>query len=76
MKAIVCNEFGPLSDLKFQDIEDPTPGKGEVLIKVLATGVNFPDGLLVQGLYQARPDRPFLGSTASCASKSGLAMSD
>ncbi|MGR3454392.1 NADPH:quinone oxidoreductase family protein [Pseudooceanicola sp.] len=60
MKAIVCNEFGPLTDLEYKDLPDPEPGAGEVLIKVEACGVNYPDGLLVQGKYQVRPDRPFI----------------
>lgn len=60
MKAIVCNEFGPLEDLEYKDLPDPEPGKGQVLIKVEACGVNYPDGLLVQGKYQVRPDRPFI----------------
>lgn len=60
MKAIVCNEFGPLEDLEYKDWPDPEPGPGQVLVKVEACGVNYPDGLLVQGKYQSRPDRPFI----------------
>tara|TARA_R110000868_G_scaffold400956_3_gene675843 strand:- start:13616 stop:14584 length:969 start_codon:yes stop_codon:yes gene_type:complete len=60
VKAIVCHEFGPLETLSLEDLPDPTPGDGEVLIRTEAAGVNYPDGLLVQGLYQARPDRPFV----------------
>jgi len=60
MKAIVCNEFGPLQDLEYKELPDPVAGKGEVLIRVEACGVNYPDGLLVQGKYQVRPDRPFI----------------
>ncbi len=59
MKAIVCNEFGPLENLEYKEVPDPEPAKGEVLIKAEACGVNYPDGLLVQGLYQVKPDRPF-----------------
>ena len=66
MKAIVCNEFGPISDLKYQDVEEQSPGKGQVRVKILASGVNFPDGLLVQGLYQARPERPFVPGMEFC----------
>ncbi|KZZ12346.1 NADPH:quinone oxidoreductase [Oleiphilus sp. HI0130] len=72
MKAIVCNDFGSISDLKLQEIEAPTPGKGEVLIKVLATGVNFPDGLLVQGLYQAKPACPFVPGMEFCGEVEAL----
>jgi NADPH:quinone reductase-like Zn-dependent oxidoreductase len=59
MKAIVCEEFGPLDDLVYKDVPDLEPGDGQVLIRTEAAGVNYPDGLLVQGLYQSRPDRPF-----------------
>jgi NADPH2:quinone reductase len=60
MKAIVCNEFGPVESLAFQEIPDPSPGKGQVVVDIDAAGVNFPDGLLVQGLYQMKPERPFI----------------
>ena len=66
MKVVVCNEFGPLDTLEYKEVDEPSPGKGEVRVKVLATGVNFPDGLLVQGLYQARPDRPFVPGVEFC----------
>ncbi|EAQ03778.1 oxidoreductase, zinc-binding [Pseudooceanicola batsensis HTCC2597] len=59
MKAIVCKEFGPLDDLDYKDVPDPRPGPGQVLIRTEAAGVNYPDGLIVQGLYQSKPDRPF-----------------
>ncbi|MBY6164470.1 NADPH:quinone oxidoreductase family protein [Pseudooceanicola nitratireducens] len=59
MKAIVCEEFGPLEELQFKEVADPTPGKGQVLIRTQAAGVNYPDGLTVQGLYQVKPERPF-----------------
>ncbi|MCG6859260.1 MAG: NADPH:quinone oxidoreductase family protein [Salaquimonas sp.] len=59
MKAIVCNEYGPISGLEFAELDDPVPGPKEVVIRTEAIGVNFPDGLLVQGLYQAKPPTPF-----------------
>nr|WP_136249632.1 NADPH:quinone oxidoreductase family protein [Ningiella ruwaisensis] len=60
MKAIVCHEFAPVSKLKFEDFPDPLVKKGEVLVEVSAAGVNFPDSLLVQGLYQLKPELPFI----------------
>ncbi|MBU2486091.1 MAG: NADPH:quinone oxidoreductase family protein, partial [Alphaproteobacteria bacterium] len=62
MKAIVCPEYGPLSNLEFRDLPDPDPepGPDEVVIRAEAIGVNFPDGLLVQGLYQMKPETPFV----------------
>jgi NADPH2:quinone reductase len=60
MKAIVCNEFAPVSQLKLQDMPDPKASEGRVVVDVAAAGVNFPDSLLVQGLYQMKPDLPFI----------------
>ena len=59
MKALVCEQYGPVEDLKYRDFPDPEPAPGEILVAVKAIGVNFPDGLLVEGKYQARPECPF-----------------
>lgn len=59
MRALVCSEYGPLDGLEVAEVADPTPGHGEVVMGVAAAGVNFPDLLIVQGLYQAKPDLPF-----------------
>ena len=60
MKAIVCEKFGPVEDLKYKDMPDPVAGPGQVLVNVKAAGVNFPEALMVQGLYQAKPNLPFI----------------
>lgn len=60
MKAIVCNQFGPVNTLEYKDVPEPELKPDELLIKVEAAGVNFPDGLLVQGLYQLKPPTPFV----------------
>jgi NADPH:quinone reductase len=59
MKALMCNAFGPIADLRLEDVPDPAPGAGQVVIKVEAASVNFPDALIVQGLYQFKPPLPF-----------------
>ncbi len=59
MKAIVCRELGTPEKLSFEDISEPTPGKKELLIEVKACSVNFPDTLIIQGLYQFKPPMPF-----------------
>ena len=59
MKAIICNEFASVDKLVFTDVDDPKARKGQVVVDIKACGVNFPDGLLVQGLYQMKPDFPF-----------------
>ncbi|WP_371194475.1 NADPH:quinone oxidoreductase family protein [Glaciecola sp. SC05] len=63
MKAIVCHEFAQVADLKYEEVADPVISASEVLIDVAAAGVNFPDSLLVQGLYQFKPDLPFIPGT-------------
>ncbi|NMH61192.1 NADPH:quinone oxidoreductase family protein [Alteromonas ponticola] len=60
MKAIICNEFGPVENLAFAEVNDPDIGENDILIDVAAAGVNFPDALLVQGLYQMQPEFPFI----------------
>jgi len=59
MKAVLCKEFGPVERLVVEDVPSPVAGKGQVVIRVAAAGVNFPDVLLVQGKYQLRPAFPF-----------------
>jgi NADPH2:quinone reductase len=60
MKAILCHAFGPIDTLRYEDTDDPLCGPGQVLIEVMAAGVNFPDALLVRGEYQSKPPLPFI----------------
>ncbi len=60
MKAVVCKEFASVEKLSYEDVPDPVAGKGQIVVDIKASGVNFPDGLLVQGLYQMKPDFPFI----------------
>ncbi|KAH8655921.1 zeta-crystallin [Ilyonectria robusta] len=53
MKAIVVHEFyGSLDDIRVSDVPPPQPRAGEILIRVVAAGVNFVDILYAQGLHQ------------------------
>ena len=60
MKAIVCNNFGPIQDIEYKDVKKPIIQDKGVIINVKSVGVNFPDGLLVQGKYQLKPETPFI----------------
>ena len=59
MKALLCREFGPISNLTVADVVEPSPGPEQVLIEVHSAALNFPDALIVQGLYQIKPPLPF-----------------
>ena len=60
MKAIVANDFAPLDQLRYADWPEPEAKGSDVVIAAEAIGVNYPDGLLVQGLYQMKPPVPFV----------------
>ncbi|HEY1388402.1 MAG TPA: NADPH:quinone oxidoreductase family protein [Ktedonobacterales bacterium] len=59
MRAVICKAYGPPENLVVEEIEPLTPGPGQVVISVKACGVNFPDTLIIQGLYQFKPPLPF-----------------
>lgn len=58
MRAIVTTRNGDVDALKVETRPDPVPGKGEVLIRVKAAGLNFADILARQGLYPDGPPKP------------------
>lgn len=58
MRAIVTTRNGDVDVLKVETRRDPGPGKGEVLIRVKAAGLNFADILARQGLYPDGPKKP------------------
>jgi NADPH2:quinone reductase len=59
MRAVVCKAYGSPEALVVEDVESPTPGRGQVVVTVKACGVNFPDNLIIRGLYQFKPPPPF-----------------
>jgi NADPH2:quinone reductase len=59
MKAVLCRSYGPPEQLELAEVETPTPGRRQVLVRVRACGVNFPDTLIIQGKYQFQPPLPF-----------------
>ncbi len=60
MRAVVVHEFGPIDNLVLEEVAAPEPGPEEILIDVHAIGLNFPDTLMIQGLYQTKPELPFV----------------
>ncbi len=59
MKALLSRQPGGPETLVLEDIPEPVPGPGQVRVAVRACGVNFPDFLIIQDLYQFKPPRPF-----------------
>ena len=59
MKAVVCNAWGLPDSLVVEELPDPVAGPGQVVLDVMAAGVNFPDVLIIQGKYQFKPELPF-----------------
>ncbi|HEY2995943.1 MAG TPA: NADPH:quinone oxidoreductase family protein [Methylomirabilota bacterium] len=59
MRALVCRAWGEVESLALEDVPAPKPARGEVLIDVKATAVNYADSLLVAGKYQTKPALPF-----------------
>ena len=59
MKAVLCKQHGLPETMVVEEVPTPVPGAGQVLISVKACGVNFPDTLIIQNLYQFKPPLPF-----------------
>jgi NADPH2:quinone reductase len=59
MRALMCTEYGGPEQLAVQEVDPPVAGSGQVVVDVKAAGVNFPDLLIIQGLYQIKPPPPF-----------------
>ena len=59
MKAILSKSPGKPDSLVLEDVPALEPGKGEVIVDVKAVGVNYPDVLIIQDMYQFKPERPF-----------------
>jgi len=59
MRAVLSKAPGGPESLVVEEVLDPAPAKGEVVIEVKAVGVNFPDTLIIEDRYQFKPPRPF-----------------
>lgn len=67
MQAWRVHENGePGEVMRLEDVEPPTPGPGQVLLKVRAANINFPDALLCRGQYQIKPPLPFTPGVEIC----------
>lgn len=59
MKALLSKTPGGPDTLVLEDVPSPQPGEGDVIVDVKAVGVNYPDVLMIQDMYQFKPERPF-----------------
>ena len=61
MKAVVCEAFGGPEVLAMREAPDPpTPGAGDLQVRIRARGVQYVDVLMLAGKYQFRPEPPFI----------------
>ncbi len=60
MRAVICRSYGAPEDLVIEDVDEPVPGPGQLLVRVHAAAVNFPDVLFIAGKYQVKIPPPFI----------------
>jgi NADPH2:quinone reductase len=67
MRAWRVHELGdPSQVMSLDEVEQPTPGEGQVLVKVLGAALNFPDVLMAMGMYQEKPPLPYTPGVELC----------
>jgi NADPH:quinone reductase-like Zn-dependent oxidoreductase len=59
MKALLSHEPGGPETLRIDDVPEPVPGPGQLLVRVRACAINYPDVLIIEDKYQLKPPRPF-----------------
>lgn len=73
MKAWRVSELGePRDVLRLEEVPDPAPAAGELLVRVLGAAANFPDVLMCRGLYQVKPPLPFTPGVELCGEVAAL----
>ena len=59
MKSLLSHQPGCPETLRLEDVTEPTPGANDLLVRVKACAINFPDVLIIEDKYQLKPARPF-----------------
>src|SRR3546814_101582 len=59
MKALLSHTVGGPETLELTELPDPVPGEGQLLVRVKACAINYPDVLVIEDKYKFRPERPF-----------------
>lgn len=60
MRAVVCHSFGPPENLTVEEVDDPTPEAGQILVEVKAAAATFPDTLMLEDKYQFKAEPPYI----------------
>lgn len=78
MRVVRCHELTGPKSLRVDELPEPEPAPGEVLVDVKAAGVNFPDVLITEGKYQFKPAPPFIpgGEVAGLVKAVGAGVTD
>ena len=73
MKALLSRAPGGPETLELAELPDPAPGPGQLLVRVKACAINYPDVLIIEDKYQFRPERPFApgGEIAGIVERAG-----
>ncbi len=66
MRAWRVHELGDPSSMTLDEVPTPTPGEGQLLVRVRAAALNFPDVLMAMGTYQERPPLPYTPGVELC----------
>ncbi|HEY0314231.1 MAG TPA: NADPH:quinone oxidoreductase family protein [Allosphingosinicella sp.] len=77
MKALLSRAPGGPETLVLEEVADPAPGPGQLLVRVKACAINYPDVLIIEDKYQFKPPRPFApgGEIAGVVEAVGEAVS-
>ena len=71
MRAWRVHELGDPSAMTLDEVPVPTPGEGQLLVRVRAAALNFPDVLMAMGMYQERPPLPYTPGLELCGEVEG-----
>jgi NADPH:quinone reductase-like Zn-dependent oxidoreductase len=72
MKALLSHAVGGPETLVLSERPVPEPGHGELLVRVLACAINYPDVLIIEDKYQFKPERPFAPGSEICGEVAGI----
>src|SRR5918996_1510824 len=73
MKAVVVREFGPAEVMKLEEVPNPSPGPGQMLVRAKAIGVNPVEVYIRSGTYARKPNLPYTPGTDVAGGGVGVA---